>query len=69
MALTRVGFLGVGPAWPGFVAKDATVIVSFDLACERTLANLTPVRRLASLTVARALRNTTPRRTLDCLED
>ena len=60
MAITRVGFLGVGPAWPGFIAKDATVIVSFDLACERTLANLTPRRTVSNLT---------PRRTLDCLED
>jgi len=59
-----------GKAYPGRAPDYSSQIVArFEQARDRTLGNLTPIRRMASLTPARTLTITTPRRTLVDLED
>ena len=50
-----------GKAYPGRAPDYSSQIVTrFAQARERTLGNLTPLRRMAALTPARTLTNTTP---------
>ena len=52
-----------------FAGASGGVVVEFDHACERTLANANPRRTVQSLAPLRTVQSTTPTRTLTCLED